>query len=43
MVVFLVIILVGVAMWGQYWHDRAHRLIDTITYMLEEEIEEEAP
>lgn len=40
MVIFLVLILVGVAMWGQYWYDRAHRLMDAMAYMIEEEIED---
>lgn len=35
------VILVGVAMWGQYWYDRAHRLMDAMTYMIEEEVGDE--
>lgn len=35
------VILVGVAMWGQYWYDRAHRLMDAMTYMIEEEVSDE--
>lgn len=41
MVTFVLFVLVAVGMWGQYWYDRAHRLQDTITYMVMEEIEEE--
>lgn len=41
MVIFLVLILVGVAMWGQYWYDRAHRLMDAMAFMIEEEIVDE--
>lgn len=40
MVTFVMFVLVGVAMWGQHWYDRAHRLQDTITYMVMEETEE---
>lgn len=39
--IFLVLILVGVAMWGQYWYDRAHRLMDAMAYMIEEEVDSE--
>ena len=42
MVIFLVLILVGVALWGQYWYDKAHRQADAIAFMLEEEIDSEA-
>lgn len=28
-----------VTAWGQYWYTRAKRLIDTVQYMIEEEIE----
>lgn len=34
------LILVAVAMWGQYWYDRARRLQDAIAYMIEEEIDD---
>lgn len=40
MVISLVLILVGVAMWGQYWYDRAHRLMDAMAYMIEEEVDD---
>lgn len=36
---FLIILLVAVAIWGQYWYDRAHRLADAMAYMIEEEME----
>lgn len=39
--IFLVLILVPVAMWGQYWYDRAHRLMDAMAFMIEEEIVDE--
>lgn len=42
MVILLTLILVGVAMWGQYWYDRAHRLMDAMEYMIEEEVDNEA-
>lgn len=38
--IILIILLVLVTVWGQYWYDRAQRLIDTITYILEAESEE---
>ena len=38
---FLVVTLVGVAMWGQHWYDQAHRLKDTIMFMVEDEAEAE--
>lgn len=40
MVIFLVLILMAVAMWGQYWYDRAHRLMDAMQYMIEEEVDD---
>lgn len=39
--IFLVLLLVAVTAWGQYWYDRAHRMMDTIRYMIEEEIDDE--
>lgn len=33
-------ILVGVAVWGQHWYDRAHRLMDAMQYMIEEEVDD---
>lgn len=38
MVTFLTVALVGVAMWGQHWYDRAKRLQDAIQYMVETEV-----
>ena len=38
---FLVLVLIGVAMWGQYWYDKAHRVSDAMMYMLEQEEAEE--
>lgn len=29
-----------VTVWGQHWYDRAKRLADAITYMVEEQAEE---
>lgn len=29
------------AVWGQYWRDRAKRLEDVITFMVEEEVNQE--
>ena len=37
---FLVVALVGVAMYAQYWYDRAHRLMDAMSYMIEDGIDE---
>jgi hypothetical protein len=39
--ILLVIILVGVAMWGQYWYDRAKRLQDAIAFMVDEEVNDD--
>lgn len=36
----LTFVMIGVAMWGQYWYDRAHRLMDAVEYMTEEENKE---
>lgn len=38
MLYFLIILLVAVTAWGQYWYDKARRQADAIQYMLEEEI-----
>lgn len=38
---FLVLVVVAVSIWGQYWYDRAHRLADAMAYMIEQETESE--
>jgi hypothetical protein len=41
MVWSLALIMTGIAIWGQYWYDKAHRLSDAIQFMIEEEVEEQ--
>ncbi len=38
MIYFLIVLIVLLAMWGQYWYDKAQRQADAIAFMLEEEI-----
>lgn len=38
---FLVLVVVAVSIWGQYWYDKAHRVQDAMMFMLEQDEETE--